>query len=57
MNAVLGIGFKKVSYNVSEGKVIFTFEVESNGSSALPIDFTVNVTKGDACSEYLSYQE
>ena len=53
INSVLEIGFNSDSYSVNEGNGSLTFEVVSNGSSAVPIKFTVRDTQGSAISEYL----
>ena len=53
MNAAVEIGFKSANYSVSEGEGSLTFEAESNGNFAIPINFIVTDSKGTANSECL----
>ena len=54
MHTVLDIGFKDVTYSVSEGEGPFLFEVEvkNGGMFDIPIEFTVTDTEGEALSEF-----
>ena len=54
MHPVIDIGFKDEMYGISEeeGSISFEVEVKNGGASAIPIDFIVDDTEGEALSKF-----